>query len=120
MCANLLRADRAYNERVLSLPTPAGVKVNHLPTVELLENTHTFPCPYTFKVIGRPEDGFVARAVAAIRDQLEGEVDPPFRVRETKGGRHISVSLEPLVQNGWEVVAIYQRLSGLRGLEYVF
>ena len=27
---------------------------------ELLENTHTFPCPYTFKLIGSEENGFEA------------------------------------------------------------
>lgn len=94
--------------------------MNHLPSVELLENTHQFPGPYTFKVIGRVEAGFVARTVAAVRDQLDGEVDPPYRTRETSGGRHIAVTLEPQVQNAWEVIAIYQRLSLLAGLEYLF
>jgi hypothetical protein len=94
--------------------------VDNLPSVELLESTHEFPGPYTFKVIGRWEQGFVARTVAAVRDQLEGEVDPPYSVRETAGGRHVAVSVEPQVQNAWEVLAVYQRLSLLPGLEYVF
>lgn len=94
--------------------------VNHLPSVELLESTHKFPGPYTFKVIGRVEDGFVARAVAAVRDQLEGEIDPPFHVRGATGGRHIAITVEPQVQNAWEVIAVYQRLSMLTGLEYLF
>jgi uncharacterized protein len=94
--------------------------VDHLPSVELLESTHSFPGPYTFKVIGRWEEGFVARAVAAVRDELEGAADPPYQVRQTSAGRHIAVSVEPQVQNAWEVIAIYQRLSMLPGLEYVF
>ncbi len=94
--------------------------MDNVPTAELLESTHEFPGPYLFKVIGRCEQGFVARTVAAIRDQLDGDVDPPYRVRETAGGRHVAVSIEPQVQNAWEVIAVYQRLSSLPGLEYVF
>jgi hypothetical protein len=30
------------------------------------------------------------------------------------------VTVEPLVQNAWEVLAVYQRLGQLSGLEYVF
>ncbi len=41
-------------------------------TLALLESTHTFPGPYTFKVIGRTDLAFVARTVAAVRDELNG------------------------------------------------
>ena len=94
--------------------------MDNLPSVELLSDTHEFPCPYMFKVIGRSGDGFVALVVAAIREELEGEVDPPYRVRETSGGRHIAVTVEPQVQNAWEVLAVYQRLGQLPGIEYLF
>jgi putative lipoic acid-binding regulatory protein len=39
-------------------------RVDNLPSAELLENTHEFPGPYMFKVIGRSDDGFVALVVA--------------------------------------------------------
>ena len=94
--------------------------MENLPSAELLENTHDFPGPYMFKVIGRSQDGFVALVVAAVREELEGEVDPPYRVRETSAGRYVAVTVEPHVQNAWEVLAVYQRLGQLRGLEYVF
>ena len=94
--------------------------MDNLPSAELIENTHEFPGPYMFKVIGRSGEGFVALVVAAVRDELEGEIDPPYRVRETAAGRHIAVTVEPLVQNAWEVLAVYQRLGQLPGLEYVF
>jgi putative lipoic acid-binding regulatory protein len=79
-------------------------------SVELLENTHHFPGPYMFKVIGREENGFVARVVAAVRDALAHEADPPFKFRHTTGGRHVSVTLEPVVQDGSEVLAVYRRI----------
>ncbi len=94
--------------------------MDNLPSAELLADTHEFPCPYVFKVIGRSRDGFVALVVAAIREELEEEVDPPYRVRETAAGRHIAVTVEPQVQNAWEVLAVYQRLGQLPGIEYLF
>jgi putative lipoic acid-binding regulatory protein len=90
--------------------------MGELPAIELLESTHTFPGPYIFKVIGRSDRGFVARAVAAVRDELAREVDPPYRVRETAGGRHVAVTLEPHVQTAREVLAVYRRLRLMAGL----
>ena len=86
------------------------------PAIELLESTHTFPGRYIFKVIGRSERGFVARAVAAVRDELACEVDPPYNTREARGGQHIAVTLEPMVQSALQVLAVYRRLRAMAGL----
>jgi putative lipoic acid-binding regulatory protein len=69
-----------------------------------------------FKAIGRVENGFAARVVAAVRDELAGAVDPPFKVRETAGGRHVSVTVEPMLQTVHQVLAIYRRLRRTTGL----
>jgi putative lipoic acid-binding regulatory protein len=86
------------------------------PSIELLEAGHVFPGPYMFKVIGRTENGFVGRAVAAVRDALSAAVDPPYSVRETAGGRHVSVTVEVEVQTAEEVLAVYRRVNRLTGL----
>jgi putative lipoic acid-binding regulatory protein len=90
--------------------------MNEANSLELLENTHHFPCPYMFKVIGRVDNGFVARVVAAVRDELSHEADPPFKFRQSAGGRHVSVTLEPMVQTGRQVLAVYRRLQQTLGL----
>jgi putative lipoic acid-binding regulatory protein len=90
--------------------------MGEVPAIELLEATHHFPGPYMFKVIGRVENGFTARVVAAVRDELDGDVDPPYRVRETAGGRHVSVTLEPTVQTVHQVLAVYRRMRTMAGL----
>jgi putative lipoic acid-binding regulatory protein len=90
--------------------------MQELPAIELLENTHTFPGPYTFKVIGRSEKGFVARTVAAVRDELACAVDPPYKTRDTRGGQHVAVTLEPEVRSAWQVLAVYRRLRAMAGL----
>jgi uncharacterized protein len=87
-----------------------------LAIVGLLERTHTFPCSYLFKAIGRSDQGFLARVVSAVREELLIEADPPYRVRQAVGGRHLSVTLEPVVQSAQQVVAIYRRLGTIDGL----
>jgi putative lipoic acid-binding regulatory protein len=94
--------------------------MDRIPALELLENTHTFPGPYIFKAIGKVENGFVARLVAAVREELAAEVDPPFRFREAVGGRHVAVTLEPTVQTAHQVLAVYKRLSTISGLVVLF
>ena len=90
--------------------------MGELPTNALLESTHTFPGPYIFKVIGKTDLGFVARTVAAVREELGEDADPPYRVRESVGGRHTAVTLEPVVQTARQVLAIYRRLRRTVGL----
>jgi putative lipoic acid-binding regulatory protein len=90
--------------------------MEQLPSIEMLEAGHHFPGPYMFKVIGRSDNGFVARTVAAVRDELLAEVDPPFRTRETPGGRHVSVTLELTMETAEQVLSVYRRLLKLTGL----
>src|SRR5215218_719643 len=90
--------------------------VNEFTPAELLQKTHEFPCPYMFKVIGKADQAFVARIVAAVREELAGDIDPPYHLRESVGGRHLSVTLEPTVWNAEQVLAIYRRLGAVQGL----
>ena len=93
---------------------------NALPTLDLLEKTHAFPCPYLFKIIGKADQGFLARVVTIVREELLIEIDPPYHLRESVGGRHLSITLEPIVQSGHQVVSIYRRLGILDGLVMMF
>ena len=91
-----------------------------LPSIDLLERAHSFPCAYLFKIIGKPDQGFLARVIAAVREELTIETDPPYRIRESVGGRHISVTMEPVVQTAQQVIAIYRRLGVMDGLVMLF
>jgi uncharacterized protein len=90
--------------------------MNELMSVDLLNSTHPFPCVFVFKVIGRVENGFAARVVAAVRDELTHAVDPPFKTRMTRDGRHVAVTLEPTVETAQQVIAVYRRMRSLTGL----
>jgi uncharacterized protein len=89
-------------------------------SVELLEKTHVFPCPYMFKLIGSEDQGFVARAVAAVREALQADRDPPYTTRATPDGKYIAVSLEPIVYSAQQILAVYDRVRGLAGLRYLW
>ena len=90
--------------------------MGEMPSIELLERTHDFPGRFVFKVIGRVENGFAARVVAAVREELACEVDPPHRMREAVGGRHVAVTLEPDIESAEQVLAVYRRVRGIPGL----
>jgi putative lipoic acid-binding regulatory protein len=91
-------------------------RMPNFPSVELLEDTHHFPGPYMFKLIGKAENGFIARVVAQVRAELDLDADPPYSVREPHSGRHVAVTVEPQVVDAAQVVALYQRLVQLEGL----
>lgn len=87
-----------------------------LPSVELLESRHDFPCQFTFKVIGSTDDNFLARVIAAVRDELRLEVDPDYSMRSARNGAHIAITLEPQCESPQQVLAIYSRLTGMDGV----
>ena len=87
-----------------------------LPSVEILEANHTFPCAYTFKVIGNADGNFTGRIISCVRDELQLEADPPFSLRTTKNGKHVAITLEPQCETPQQVIAIYSRLTGMDGI----
>lgn len=88
-------------------------------SLQLLNTTHDFPCPFLFKIIGVSENAFVARVVATVREALKLEEDPPFQTRATPNGEHISVTLEPEIDSAETVLAIYDQLRHVKGVVMV-
>jgi hypothetical protein len=54
--------------------------------------------------------------VAAVRDELADLADPPYRLRQATGGRHISITLEPQIQTARQVLAVYRRIRATAGV----
>ena len=90
--------------------------MSQLPPQELLDATHRFPGKFLFKVIGRSDDDFAARAVATVREALSHDFDPPYELRHTTGGRHVSVSIEPWVESSEQALVVFARIRTLSGL----
>lgn len=89
---------------------------SHLPPKELLEATHEFPGPYTFKVIGNANEKFVQDVVTAVRTGLSLEYDPPFQSRQSSGGRHIALTFEPIAESPEQILAVYAELQQTEGV----
>ena len=90
------------------------------PTVELLEARHSFPCPFTSKVIGATGTDLPARASACVQGSLGLDSPPPSSVKTASGGRHESVTLEPVCPDAQSVIDLYAALRKLEGVMFLF
>jgi putative lipoic acid-binding regulatory protein len=93
---------------------------DHRPSEELLESIHVFPGVYQIKVIGNSEGDFEVRAVEAVVGELAARSDLDYTVRTTRGGRHVSITMDASVQTAEQVRTIYARLRELEGLTLLF
>jgi putative lipoic acid-binding regulatory protein len=87
--------------------------------IDLLNATHDFPTYLMIKVVGVNDVSFVSRVVVAVREQLSHTEDPSFRTRETPGGRHVSVTLEPWIDYAEQVLLVYDRLRTIEGVVFL-
>lgn len=85
-------------------------------SIDLLKSVHDFPTRMMIKVIGGNIQGFSELVVRTIAHELNSEQSMLPLIRETPGGRHVSVSLEPMFQRPEEVLAVYGRLRLLPGV----
>ena len=91
-----------------------------MPSAELLEATHAFPCSYMFKGIGDNDMHLVARVRDAIRQEVADEYEPAVSIRRSSSGRHLCVTIEPRVTDAAQVLAIYERIYAIDGLVMVW
>ena len=84
----------------------------HIPSKELIESTHSFPCHYVFKVIGLGATPFEEE----VRKAFTAELSLP-QARESKrlsgDGKHVAITLEIPVGSADKVIEIYQKLVKL-------
>ncbi len=90
--------------------------MSDLPPEELLKSTHLFPGKFVFKAIGHSDRKFADSVVAAVRESLSLDFDPPHELRQTPKGRHVSVTIEPWVEDAHQALEVYQRIRELPGL----
>lgn len=69
-----------------------------------------FPCFYTFKIFGRQSKTFVERVRAAVAQTLGTVPQDCMKVRESSGGRYLSVTIEMQVHNQRQLEQVYEGL----------
>lgn len=74
----------------------------------LLDDVHQWPCVYTFKFI-------VPIAEVAKVGLFVGE-DAEVNSKPSKKGNYISLTIKKRCQSSDEVLAIYERVSGTKGI----
>jgi putative lipoic acid-binding regulatory protein len=87
--------------------------MDHDQAQNLLESTHVFPGKYMFKVVGWQRNDFVERVLNSARLVIGRAIEVQHTTRETTSGRHISVTMEPFVDNSDQVLEIYEHLKAL-------
>jgi hypothetical protein len=69
-----------------------------------------FPCSYTFKIFGRRSDAFADRVREIIAATLGAVPPDALRVRESSGGRYLSVTVEIEVESRSQLERVYADL----------
>ena len=92
-----------------------------LPTLELLEARHKFPCPYTFKVIGETGAGLKERVEVCTQELLglDGTVHGGLRRGRRRGQAHESITVEPTCPGAQAVLDLYAALRKLEGVLFL-
>ena len=86
---------------------------------ERLEDVHSFPGVFTFKVIGENTSDFVSAVVDVVADTLGEDVDPDVATRESSGGKHVSVTLDVEVGDADAVIDVYEAFGELEQVRFV-
>ena len=94
--------------------------MDHRPSLDLLESTHSFPGVYQIKAIGTADRDFETRVVETVVSELAGASEVDYTVRTTPGGRHVALTLDITVQTAEQVRGIYASLRELKGLTLLF
>lgn len=87
--------------------------------LERLNDVHTFPGSYIFKIIGLNSPDFVSRAVQACLVVLGPHANPGVTTRESSGKRHVSVTVEAVVDDAEMVLRIYDVLGTLDDARFI-
>ena len=87
---------------------------------ERLLAVHRFPDTYFFKVIGDNTQDFIARVVqAAVNGMSRSEELQDVTTRESRSGRHVSVTLKARVNGADTVLDVYEMISVVQGVRFV-
>lgn len=88
-------------------------------SIETLEETHSFPCPYQFKVMGDNSEEFIADVVQVGVNVGGSEAEPEISTKESSGGTYVSVTMELEVEEAEMILDVYDRVKSIDGVRFV-
>lgn len=86
--------------------------------ITLLNQHHSFPGLYVFKLIGENTSFFYDAVLSEISKEL-GEImhqKASFFTRKSSRGRYLSITLKLEMESAEQVLRLYERFSKLEGL----
>ena len=92
---------------------------DHQSMLDKLEEVHTFPTSYTFKVIGESSAEFVAAVEAAITSVLGTCAEPVYSQRLSTKGKHLALTIRVEVPDSQSVIDTHAALGRVEGVRYV-
>lgn len=87
--------------------------------LERLNDVHSFPGTYVFKVIGANNDEFVSKIVQACINVLGPDSNPDVSLRESSGKKHVSVTLSVMVPDAETVLRVYDVLGDVEEIKFI-
>ena len=76
------------------------------------ESPFEFPCAYPVKAMGKADEGFDLLVMEIVRRHAEDLDETLVKIRESRGGKWISVTITIQAQSKNQLDAIYRGLSG--------
>ncbi len=99
--------------------TSKSIKPISVPSIEVLETAHSFPAPYTIKVIGPDTSDFRTSARANCIKHLGEDALVDITERQSKTGQHLALTLKFQAPSAKTVQDIYRDLANLQNLKFI-
>ena len=87
-----------------------------LPPIELLNSVHSFPGPYTFKIISVNDEVVLKNIAIEIQSTLNFKSLPQYSCRISESGKHASLTVEIVLRQAQEVHLVYEALMKTPGV----
>lgn len=87
--------------------------------LERLNDVHSFPGSYVFKIIGDNTPEFVTRIVQAVINVLGPDSNPTVTTRESSKKNHVSVTITVVVDDAETVLRVYDMLGNLDDIKFI-
>lgn len=84
-----------------------------------LNEVHSFPGPYLFKVIGPNTDSFVSLVVQGVILASGPDSQHQVSTRESSGGNHLSISITIEARSAEHVIDVYRMFSTMEEIKFL-
>lgn len=88
-------------------------------SLDRLNEVHSFPGTYEFKVIGVNNEEFIDRVVEAALEVVGADAERDVSTRESSGGKHVSVTVSVEVENAEAVLEVYDEFKQLEDVHLI-